>query len=217
MISLLVIILLSYLIGSIPTSIIFSKLFKGIDIRDYGSGNAGGTNAMRILGWKIGSAVMLIDVLKGVIATLFISTIQIDPLPLQPEIVKIIAGLAAIFGHIWTVFAGFRGGKGVGTGAGMLISLYPTAALICVAIFLLCLFTVRMVSVSSMTAAISLPIVLFVLNKFHQQEVSEILFYFSIFIAVLIVFTHRSNITRILRGEESRINFKKRKTDTTAN
>jgi len=211
MISLLVIIVLSYLAGSIPTSIILSKLLRGIDIREHGSGNAGGTNAMRVLGWRIGSVVMLIDVAKGVVATLFISKIIIDPVPLQSEVVQIIAGMSAIFGHIWTIFAGFRGGKGVGTAAGMLIGLYPLAALICLIIFVITLLIGRIVSVSSMTAAISLPIVLLILNTFTNYSTSNILLYFSIFVAVLIVFTHRSNIQRLINGEENRVQFRKAK------
>lgn len=211
MISLIAIIILSYLVGSIPTSIILSKLLRGIDIRDYGSGNAGGTNAMRVLGWKIGVVVMIIDVGKGVVATLVISTIRIDSISLQPEFIQIIAGLMAILGHIWTIFAGFRGGKGVGTGAGMLISLYPTAAFVCVLIFVITLLTARIVSLSSMTAAISLPIVLLLLKTYFHYSVSDILLYFSIFIAGLILFTHRSNIKRLIRREENRMNFKKSK------
>ena len=212
MISLIIIILLSYLAGSIPTSIILSKLLRGIDIRDYGSGNAGGTNAMRVLGWKIGSVVMLIDVAKGVVATLLISSIRVDYVSVQlTEVVQIIAGIMAVFGHIWTVFAGFRGGKGVGTAAGMLIALYPLAALICVIIFITTLLIGRIVSVSSMTAAISLPIVLMILHTYFQHATSNLLLYFSIFIAVLIVFTHRSNIQRLIKGEENRVQFRKAK------
>ncbi len=211
MISLILIIVFSYLVGSIPTSIIFSKLFRGIDIREHGSGNAGGTNAIRVLGWKIGSMVMLIDVAKGVFATLMVSRIGVDNLTISQDIVQIIAGLSAIVGHIWTIFAGFKGGKGVGTAAGMLIVLYPLAALICLTIFVLTLLIGRIVSVSSMTATSSLPVVLIILNKYFQHSTSNVLIYFSIFIAVLIVFTHRSNIKKILKGEENRISFKKAK------
>ncbi len=210
MISIIVIILLSYLVGSIPTSIIFSKVFRGIDIREHGSGNAGGTNAMRVLGWKLGLSVMLIDVLKGAVATLFVSQIRIDPISWQPEVVQIIAGLSAIFGHIWTLFAGFRGGKGVGTGAGMIVALYPVAALICLGIFFIVILIGRMVSVGSIIAALCLPIVLYIMSAYFDVAVSPVLLYFSIFIAVLIVFTHRSNIKRILKGEENKISFKKK-------
>ena len=211
MLSLISIIILSYLAGAIPTSIILSKLLRGIDIRDYGSGNAGGTNAIRILGWKIGAVVIIVDVGKGVLATLLVSRLRIDPLPLSADMLQIIAGSCAIIGHIWTVFAGFRGGKGVATGAGMLFSLYPVAGLVCLVIFVGLLLLVRIVSVSSMVTAISLPIVILVMNRFMNYSISNELWYFSIFAAVLIVYTHRSNIKRLLSGEEKpfkRIGYK---------
>lgn len=204
MLSLIAIIILSYLAGSIPTSIILSKWLRGIDIRDYGSGNAGGTNTIRILGWKIGTAVIVVDVGKGVLATLLISRLRLDAVPLNPEIIQIIAGACAIIGHIWTVFARFKGGKGVGTGAGMLFSLYPVAGLICLVIFAGVLFTVKIVSVSSMATAVSLPVVILILRGLLNYPVSDILLYFSIFAAALIIYTHRSNIKRLLKGEEKR-------------
>lgn len=207
MLSLILIILLSYLAGSIPTSIICSKLFRGIDIRDHGSGNAGGTNAIRVLGWEIGVLVMMVDVGKGVMATLLISQIRIDTLSLQPDLVQIIAGLSAILGHVWTIFAGFKGGKGVGTATGMLFSLYPIAGLICLTIFLLVLFTSKYVSLSSMIAAVSFPIVVILFKNWRGY--SNELIYFAIFIALLIVFTHRSNIKRIIKGQEGKIGRKK--------
>ncbi len=214
MLSLIAIIILSYLAGSIPTSIIMSKLTRGIDIRDYGSGNAAATNVIRVLGWKIGIIVIIVDVGKGIFATLLISKLRIDPAPISHNLVQIMAGLSAVLGHIWTIFAGFKGGKGVGTAAGMLFSLYPVAGVICLIIFLVVLSTGRYVSVSSMTAAISLPIVILILNKFFKYSISKELFYFAIFMAALIVFTHRSNIKRLIRGEENRIkkiSFKKSK------
>lgn len=210
MISLIVIIIVSYLAGSIPTSIIMSKLTRGIDIREHGSGNAGGTNAIRVLGWKIGSIVMLIDIFKGVVATIFVSSIRIDAVSIDPEIIKIIAGLSAILGHIWTVFAGFKGGKGVGTAAGMIFSLYPIAATCALVVFTISLFTIRIVSVSSMLAAISLPIVVTILKTVFNLPYSNLLLYFCIFISVLIVFTHRSNIKKLIRGEENKVNFGKK-------
>lgn len=205
MLSIIVIIFLSYLAGSIPTSIIMSKLTRGIDIREHGSGNAGATNVIRVLGWKIGIVVIIVDVGKGVLATLLISKLRIDPAPISDNLVQIIAGLSAVLGHIWTIFAGFKGGKGVGTAAGMLFSLYPIAGLICLIIFGTVLLTARYVSVASMTAAISLPIVILILNKFFNYSISNELLYFAIFMAHLIVFTHRSNIKRLINGEENRI------------
>ena len=202
MLSIISIIILGYLAGSIPTSIILSKLLRGIDIRDHGSGNAGATNTIRILGWKIGIAVIIVDVGKGVLATLLVSQLRIDPVPLSPDMLQIIAGSCAIIGHIWTVFAGFRGGKGVATGAGMLFSLYPVAGLICLVIFAGLLLLVRIVSVCSMVTAVSLPIVILIMNKFMKYSISNELLYFSILAAALIIYTHRSNIKRLLKGEE---------------
>lgn len=207
MLSIITIIVLSYLAGSIPTSIICSKLFRGIDIRDYGSGNAGGTNAMRVLGWKIGVLVMLIDVGKGVFATLVISQIGTVPDYLTHNLIQIIAGMSAIFGHIWTVFAGFKGGKGVGTAAGMLFSLYPIAGVVCLVVFFLVLLTTRYVSLSSMSAAVAFPIIVLLFKNWRGY--SGELIYFAVFIAVLIVFTHRSNIKRLLKGEENKVRRKK--------
>ncbi|NOY77528.1 MAG: glycerol-3-phosphate 1-O-acyltransferase PlsY [Calditrichaeota bacterium] len=210
MLTLLTIIVVSYLLGSFPTSIIFGKLFRGIDIRNYGSGNAGGTNAFRVMGWKIGISVMIIDVAKGVLATVLVSQIRIDSISLAPVYLQIIAGFSAVIGHIWTIFAGFHGGKGVGTAAGMLIGLYPIAFIFVFIIFLIVLFTTRYVSVSSMTAAISLPIVLLVLDALGRPYKPPLLI-LSLIIAILIVFTHRSNIKRLMAGNENRVTFKKKK------
>ena len=119
----ILVIILSYLAGSIPTSIIMGKLLKGIDIREHGSGNAGGTNALRILGWKAGITTMILDIFKGFAATFWFSKFAMDgSVPIM-----IIAGIAAILGHTYTIFAGFKGGKGVGTAAGMLIALFPVS------------------------------------------------------------------------------------------
>jgi len=207
MISLILIIILSYLAGSIPTAIIISRQFFGFDIRTRGSGNAGGTNAFRVLGWKAGILVILIDVGKGVLATYLISQIRIggeDIFGLETVLVQLIAGVSAIVGHIWTVFAGFKGGKGVGTAAGVLLVLLPTALLICFLIWAVILLTVRIMSVASMTAAICLPIVLYILQTTFDQRVHPVLFGICIGLALLIVITHRSNIKRLINGTENR-------------
>ena len=207
-VNLLVIILVSYLLGSIPTSILVGKWFYGLDIREHGSGNAGATNVFRVLGWKPGVAVMLVDIGKGAAATLYASQIVFSPIGIDPVYLKILAGLSAVFGHIWTVFAGFRGGKGVATAAGMLFALYPIAGLICLAVFLIIAFTTRYMSLASMLAAVCLPIVLLIMNNIFHKLVQPPLFVFSIFIAVLIVYTHRSNIKRLLAGTENRFGRK---------
>ncbi|RKY85404.1 acyl-phosphate glycerol 3-phosphate acyltransferase [candidate division KSB1 bacterium] len=206
MLTLIVIVLLSYLVGSIPTSIIVGKILRGIDIREYGSGNAGATNTFRVLGWKAGVFVIAVDIGKGIFATLVISKLNLTGVPLLAStLLQIIAGVSAVCGHIWTVFAGFRGGKGVSTAAGMIIALYPIAFLICIAIFTIVLFTTRYVSVSSMIAAVSLPIVFVVLQQIGHRPVSSPLLVLSLIMAGLIIFTHRANIRRLLNGTENRI------------
>lgn len=206
--NLLAIALTGYLLGSIPTSILAGKLLKGIDIREHGSGNAGATNVFRVLGWKAALAVMLVDVGKGVVATLFAPKILFVTISFNFVYLQLLAGLVAVLGHIWTIFAGFRGGKGVGTAAGMLFALYPIAGLVCLGIFLAVAFSTRYVSLASLSAAMALPIVLALLVKVFDKEVAQPLQVFSILIALLIIFTHRSNIQRLLSGTENRFGQK---------
>ncbi|MDZ7316474.1 MAG: glycerol-3-phosphate 1-O-acyltransferase PlsY [candidate division KSB1 bacterium] len=202
-----VMILLSYLVGSFPTSIIVGKLLRGIDIREHGSGNAGGTNVFRVLGPGPGIFVMAFDVFKGFAATFWISRFAAGTL--DSGLLMLMAGCAAIIGHIWTVFAGFRGGKGVGTAAGMMLALYPAALGICLLVFLLVFLLTRIVSVSSMSGAVALPIVLTIFRYVLHIPVKNSLYLFSFFAAALIIFTHRSNIKRLLNGTENRFGKKK--------
>ena len=197
----------SYLLGSIPTSIIVGRLFFGKDLREIGSGNAGGTNAFRAFGWKGGVPTILVDIGKGAAATLLASQLPAAlslPTPVPLEVVRILAGCAAVVGHVWTVFAGFRGGKGVATAAGMILSLYPMALLLSAVVFAITLFSTGIVSVASMTAAVLFPAVLLVLGALGVSVVSPILFWFSIPVALLIVLTHRANIRRLISGTENR-------------
>ena len=197
------IVALSYLAGSIPTSILVGRIFFGRDPRAVGSGNAGGTNAFRAFGWKGGVPTILVDVAKGALATLLISRLP-APSQLPHELVQIVAGCAAVVGHIWTVFAGFRGGKGVGTAAGMVACLYPVALLVSVGIFAVVLFSCGIVSVASLTAAFLFPLLLLALDAGGIVRVPPILFWFSIPMALLIVFTHRTNIRRLIEGRENK-------------
>ncbi|MBN1466199.1 glycerol-3-phosphate 1-O-acyltransferase PlsY [candidate division KSB1 bacterium] len=208
--SILVIILLSYVIGSFPTSIIVGRILKGIDIREHGSGNAGGTNVFRVLGPGPGIFVMLFDGCKGFVATYWISRIVIDSAPLDAGLIMILAGVSAILGHIWTIFARFRGGKGVGTAAGMLAALFPKALLVCLAVFFVVLLVSRIVSVSSMAAAVALPLTLTIFRYSLHMPVQNSLYIFSFIAAALIIYTHRSNIKRLLNGTENKIGKKKR-------
>ena len=198
----LLLIVLAYLIGSIPTALIVSKKFFGIDIRDYGSGNMGATNTFRVLGSKYGTLVMVIDILKGLVAA---SLYGFIPFYLHNELERtnfmIGLGLAAMLGHIFPLFAGFKGGKGVATLFGMILAVQPVIAVSCTGVFLLVLYLTRYVSLSSILAAVALPIcVLWIWNE------HEILYRaFALVVAGLVVCTHQKNIGRRLRGVESRI------------
>jgi len=215
MINLAIVVLLSYILGSIPTSIILSKWRHGFDIRTKGSGNAGGTNVFRVLGWKWGVVVMLVDMGKGVIATALISRLFWDPtLPFYNRtpfddftIIQMICGGAAIIGHIWTIFAGFKGGKGIATGAGMLIGITPTEFGISIAVFLIVFWAYKYVSLGSIAAAVAFPVSLFVRHNIFGDEIHSYrtLIVFSFSVAVLLVYSHRQNIKRLIEGTEKKI------------
>jgi glycerol-3-phosphate acyltransferase PlsY len=215
MLVIILILLLSYLVGSIPTAIIVSKLVAGIDIRNYGSGNAGGTNVFRVLGWKYGILVILFDAFKGVVAVVFIARLFFltempfnNPTPFDDfTFIQLLSGICAVIGHVFTVFAGFRGGKGMATAVGMAASLMTVEVLIATAVFLFMIIKFRYVSLGSISAAIALPIILFIReNVFHVAiQGYPTLISFSIFIALFIVYTHRSNIKRLIQGTENRI------------
>ncbi len=209
-----IIIVLSYLVGSIPTSIVYSKHIRGIDIRQHGSGNAGGTNIFRVLGWKPGVGVILFDGLKGFFAVAVIARLYYDPIlpgsgTLIEEftLVQIIAGASAILGHIWTVFAVFKGGKGIATAAGMLVGIAPIEFAVSAAVFAIVLVSSRFVSLGSISAAVAFPLTLFFRWNVFDAEIQDysILVYFSLVIAALLIFTHRSNIKRLLTGTENRL------------
>jgi glycerol-3-phosphate acyltransferase PlsY len=209
------IIILSYVVGSIPTGLIVSKLVKGVDIRTYGSGNIGSTNAMRLLGWKWGLLVQLGDIAKGLTAVLLIARLHYGDFPFNNRtpfddftVVQIIAGLAATAGHIFSVFLNFKGGKGINTAAGMLVGIAPIDVSIALVVFFLVLFATGYVSLGSISAATAFPTTLFLrFNLFHVEIQSyNTLIVFSIITAGLLLFTHRSNIKRLLAGNENRFN-----------
>ncbi|MGB4293170.1 MAG: glycerol-3-phosphate 1-O-acyltransferase PlsY [Bacteroidales bacterium] len=196
-----------YLLGSIPTAVLASKLFHGIDIREHGSGNAGATNVIRVLGWKTGIPVLIVDVAKGWLAAslpFFFSLADKGSSTLVN--LQILTGVASIVGHIYPVFAGFRGGKGVGCTVGTLLALNPLLTLVCIGVFLAMLFITGYVSVSSMSFGIAFPVLLFTVF----DTPSTVFKIFSILIAVTLILTHRSNIRRLLKGEESKFIGKKK-------
>jgi acyl phosphate:glycerol-3-phosphate acyltransferase len=233
MLTLLLILFVSYLIGSIPSSIIAGKLLKGVDIRQFGSGNAGGTNAFRVLGWKAGLAVTLFDILKGTVAAVYVvGFFKAHPVGAFPDMnevaLSLVAGMAAVIGHVFTVFAGFKGGKGVSTAAGMLIGIAPVSMLMVIGVFLLAVWLSRYVSLGSILAALAFPLIIairkyifelgggldyhikaFGARWFVHDSLDYHLLIFGLIVAAAIIYTHRANIKRLLSGTENRLNFRR--------
>lgn len=198
----LLLIILAYLIGSVPTSVWVSKSFFKIDIRDYGSGNAGATNTYRVLGPRWGTFVMVIDMLKGIVAVklaLLLPEYADNEINLQN--LQTGLGLAAVVGHIFPIWADFRGGKGVATLFGLVLGISPWTALSCVGIFSLVLYLTRFVSLSSILASIAFPI--FILVIFNVDNPAYRVF--AIAVALMVLLTHQKNIGRLLRGDESKV------------
>jgi glycerol-3-phosphate acyltransferase PlsY len=198
----LLLIVLAYLIGSIPSSVWVSQYFFKIDIRDYGSGNAGATNAYRVLGPKWGTIVMVTDMLKGIAAVklaLLLPGYADNEINLQN--LQTGLGLAAVIGHIFPIWADFRGGKGVATLFGLVLGISPWTALSCVGIFMLVLYLTRFVSLSSILASIAFPV--FILVIFNVENPAYRVF--AIAVALMVLLTHQKNIGRLLRGDESKV------------
>lgn len=206
------IVILAYLFGSIPTAVWFGQAFYGVDVREYGSGNAGATNTFRVLGKKAGSIVMLVDILKGWTATnlpyLLDATIVGNHDAPQFVNVQLALGVIAVLGHLFPIFAGFRGGKGVATLFGMVLAIHWPAALVCVSVFIVVLLVTHYVSLSSIMAGFAFP---FSVAFIFKTTVPSILLY-GIAICALILVTHQKNIERLLKGKESKIYLFKKKT-----
>lgn len=195
-------IVLAYLIGSIPTSLIVSRTQFNIDIRDYGSGNAGATNTFRVLGSRWGTLVMILDMLKGLMA---VKLALVLPMYMEDEFARtnfqIGLGLAAVLGHIFPIWAEFRGGKGVATLFGLIIAVSPWTALSCAGIFMVVLFLTRFVSLSSILASVAFPV--FILVIFNVDNNAYRIF--AIAVALLVMMTHQKNIGRLFSGNESKV------------
>lgn len=198
----LLLIVIAYMIGSFPTAIVLSKVYFGIDIREYGSGNAGATNTFRVLGPRWGTLVMAIDILKGAVAT---SLYILLPYYLTSEWDRtnfmVGLGLAAVLGHIFPIWADFRGGKGVATLFGMILAIQPLVAACCVGVFGLVLYLTRFVSLSSILASVAFAV--FILFIFNEQE--PLYRAFAIAVTLTVLLTHQKNIGRLLRGSESKV------------
>lgn len=195
-------IVLAYLIGSIPSALWVSKFFFNIDIREYGSGNAGATNTYRVLGSKWGTFVMIADMLKAIVA---VKLVFFLPASFASDIylvnMQLGLGLAAVLGHIFPIWADFRGGKGVASLFGMVLGIQPNVALCCVGVFILVLYLTRWVSLSAILASIAFPV--FILVIFNEPE--KLYRVFAITVAMLVLLTHQKNIGRLLKGNESKV------------
>ncbi len=193
---------LAFLLGSIPAAVWIGKRFHNIDVREHGSGNAGTTNVIRVLGWKTGIPVLLIDIGKGWLAAMLPVFFNLaEPGNALITNIQILTGITAIIGHIFPIFAGFRGGKGVATVFGVLLAIQTPLTLSCFGVFLGILFITGIVSVSSMSAGLAFPILLF--SVFDTP--SLIFKIFSVLVAIALLITHRKNIGRLFRGEEAKL------------
>lgn len=199
----------SYLVGSIPTALIAGKIIGGIDIRKHGSGNAGATNVYRLFGMKPYLAVLGIDMLKGFVAVAVVADFGAGLFSIERT--GLYCGLCAVAGHIWTVFAGFKGGKGVATAAGVFLGLNAPVTLAAIAVYLIVTLTTKYVSLGSMMAASSAPIFLTVDRVLFGRYVPGEMIAAALALAGLIIYTHRENIGRLVRGEERKTEFLKRK------
>ena len=200
----------SYLIGSMTPSIWIGRIFYNVDVRTKGSKNAGTTNTIRVLGPKAGIIVFIIDVLKGCLA-LYLSNLFVvaflDDTPL--EIFNIISAACVVLGHVFPIYEGFKGGKGVATMLGVLIYLYSEIFWILLLIFIIVFIIWRYISLGSISAAIAFPITYYIYAVYYAKDIDPILFIFAVVVAIFIVITHRANIKRLVKGEEKKFKFKK--------
>ncbi len=203
-------IVIAYLIGSIPSAVWVGKTFYGVDVRTQGSGNAGATNTIRVLGIKAGMPVLLFDVFKGWLA-IFLARyfIPVDFTAGNFIIYEIVIVTMVVLGHVFPILAGFRGGKGIATLLGVGIAIYPIEVLIVVAIFTIMLITFKYVSLASITAAVCFPLI--VIFIFHQGAMPLILL--AVFVGIFVPIIHHKNIKRLLNGTESKFILKKNKSD----
>jgi glycerol-3-phosphate acyltransferase PlsY len=213
MLALIVVILISYLIGSIPSSIWVGK-FMGVDIRDYGSGNAGATNTFRILGWKPGVTVLLIDLFKGFVCSFWVSQLAYQiasgPISIIPNwevdpFLQILCGVIAILGHMFPILANFDGGKGMATATGMLVAIEPISIAIAAGVFLIVMLTTRYVSLASLVAAFIYPLVLLLLRYGFEFTIDGSILIFGAVAGIGIIIKHLGNIRRLINGTENKV------------
>ena len=204
--TLLFVLLTAYLLGSIPTAVWVGHYFKGIDIREHGSQNAGATNTFRVLGKRFGWMVLLTDVVKGTTAAClpyFLAQSAFSGYKDEFLILQLVGGFSAVVGHVFPVFAGFRGGKGVATSLGIVIGINPYAAIMCLIIFLTVFLSSRYVSLGAITASLCFPFI----SYFMINEDARIMIIFTIVLGALVILAHRKNIDRLLKGQENKMNL----------
>ncbi|MCB0733919.1 MAG: glycerol-3-phosphate 1-O-acyltransferase PlsY [Flavobacteriales bacterium] len=199
----------AYLLGSIPSAVLVGKAFHGIDIREHGSNSAGATNTFRVLGKKSGTLVLAMDIIKGLTAVNLAFLVDDYGVFERLMNLKLTLGLVAVFGHIYPVFAGFKGGKGIATLLGMVIALHGYLALGVLAVFLIVQLLTNMVSAGSITAAMSFSIFVWLIFGYSEP----VLLIFGLMVSILVMYTHRTNIARIINGTEKKIYLFKRKND----
>ena len=205
----LILVLISYLLGSFPTAVWVGKIFHGIDIREHGSNNAGATNTFRVLGNIWGWIVLIIDISKGYVAATIPLFLTDFYLGFKDEVLiyQLIASFCVIIGHVFPVFANFRGGKGVATTLGIILAINLDTALISLGIFLIIFMMTSYVSLGAIIASVVFPFISF----FAMKEDARIMIIFSILVSLIVLFSHRKNINRLMRGEENKMNFLGRK------
>lgn len=205
---LFLLIVAAYLLGSIPTALWVSKLFFGIDIREHGSKNMGASNAFRVLGPWFGLFVLLVDMGKAILAVLLANEVNVtDWLGKELMLWQFVFGLIAVAGHIFPVFAGFSGGKGVASLFGVVLAIQPWTAIICIVAFLAVVLVTRYISLGSLTAVVVFAVCVF----FAVKEENNYMRWFSIVAATLVIILHHKNISRLLNGTETKINFRKKR------
>lgn len=209
MLNIAAVFILSYLVGSVPFGLIISRLWKGIDIRNYGSKNAGFTNVYRVVGTLPAVLVLVLDIAKGITSVLLITRIFANSASLNPIDLKLIACICVILGHVFPLFAGFRGGKGIATGLGALVSIIPAEISLALILFLLIVAATRFISLGSLSATTLVMLALVVERYYLDKEVPTTLLLTFFLLTVFIFFNHRSNIKRLLQGKENKFGRKK--------
>lgn len=205
----IIFVLLSYLTGSFPSAVWVGKTFYNLDVREFGSGNAGATNTFRVLGKKAGIPVLLMDIFKGWLAINYVSFLSTSFIEqANPEVyfeIQLAFGISAVIGHLFPIYTGFRGGKGIATMLGLLIGLHPEAALYSFLVFVITFLITKYISLGSILASFAFPVIIFLLGSENSS-----LNLFAVFVPILSLITHQKNIERLIRGEETKVTFGKK-------